>query len=65
VTTEEKYFLPTTDQMNEEKKCGVVPTGEKVPTREPKEKAKEEAGGAKGLKSLLLKEAVEEKEVSS
>jgi hypothetical protein len=52
VATEEKSFLPTPEQLKEEKKSDAVPTSE----------PKEEAGGAKGLKTLLLKEAVEEKE---
>jgi hypothetical protein len=52
VSTEEKSFLPTPEQLKEEKKSDAVPTSE----------PKEEAGGAKGLKTLLLKEAVEEKE---
>ena len=79
VATEEKAFLPTPEQLKEEKavlptkeeKAVLPPSEEKAVLPPSEEKAvlatsdmkKEETGGAKGLKTLLLEKEVEEKEV--
>jgi hypothetical protein len=53
--------LPTPEQVKEEK---ALLTKDEGATLQAGEKKKEEASGAKGLKTLLLEQAVEEKEAS-
>lgn len=64
VATEEKIFLPTTEQVKEEKAALLLPAAKEEVggAKEESGGAKEEAGGAKGLKILLLEKEVEDKE---